>query len=70
MGKNGLIWVIQVYRYLFKPMLPACCRFMPSCSEYAIASLKRYGLIKGSWLTVVRLLCCHPWHEGGVDEVP
>ncbi|MCX7115274.1 MAG: membrane protein insertion efficiency factor YidD [Gammaproteobacteria bacterium] len=76
MGKNNtasincVCFVIQAYRYLIKPVLPSCCRFYPSCSDYAIQSLSKHGLAKGGWLLVCRLLRCHPWHLGGHDPVP
>lgn len=51
-------------------MTPASCRFTPTCSEYAVQALKKYGLIKGGYLTVKRLLRCHPWGGSGYDPVP
>jgi putative membrane protein insertion efficiency factor len=51
-------------------VLPPSCRYAPSCSEYAIIALKRHGAIKGGWLTVKRLLRCHPWGGHGYDPVP
>ena len=51
-------------------MFPPSCRFYPSCSAYAITALERFGPVKGTWLTVRRLLRCHPWNPGGVDHVP
>jgi putative membrane protein insertion efficiency factor len=63
----ALIWG---YRLLIKPLFPATCRYNPSCSAYAIEALKRHGPIKGSWLTVRRLLRCHPWGDYGHDPVP
>ena len=46
------------------------CRFVPSCSEYSLKTYQAYGFFKGTWLTIIRLLKCHPFHEGGVDLVP
>lgn len=62
--------LIITYRYLLSPLLGDCCRFYPSCSSYAQTALERFGLLRGSFLTIKRLLCCHPWHEGGYNPVP
>ena len=64
------IGLLGVYRWLISPVLPAACRFSPSCSEYAIGALRKHGLVGGGWLTVRRLAKCQPFHEGGVDPVP
>jgi putative membrane protein insertion efficiency factor len=61
---------IRVYRYAISPMLPASCRFFPSCSEYALDALRRHGPVTGSWLTLSRVCRCHPWNHGGLDPVP
>ncbi|MBK6677224.1 MAG: membrane protein insertion efficiency factor YidD [Rhodocyclaceae bacterium] len=55
---------------MISPLLGRSCRFHPSCSEYAIESLGRHGVVKGLWLSVRRVGCCHPWHPGGYDPVP
>jgi len=65
-----LLLLIRVYQLAISPMLGNRCRFHPSCSEYSMEALRRYGLIKGSWLAVRRVGCCHPWHPGGYDPVP
>ncbi|MCH9697373.1 MAG: membrane protein insertion efficiency factor YidD [Gammaproteobacteria bacterium] len=65
-----LIVIIKGYRYCISPFIGQHCRFYPSCSEYALLSLQRFGLIKGSYLTIKRLLKCQPFHPGGVDDVP
>ncbi|MDX8382914.1 MAG: membrane protein insertion efficiency factor YidD [Ghiorsea sp.] len=66
-----LIGLVRFYRYVISPMLPARCRFMPTCSEYAIEALERYGALKGSYLTVKRLLRCHPFSScHGYDPLP
>jgi putative membrane protein insertion efficiency factor len=61
---------ILIYRYGISPVIGPRCRFYPSCSEYGIDALVRFGLLRGLWLTGARLVRCHPWHPGGVDPVP
>ncbi|MGH4026837.1 MAG: membrane protein insertion efficiency factor YidD [Pseudonocardiaceae bacterium] len=65
-----LVLPLRFYRRWISPALPPCCRFYPSCSAYAVEALTVHGAIRGSWLTVRRLLRCAPWHPGGVDPVP
>jgi hypothetical protein len=65
-----LIWLVRAYQLLVSPLLPQSCRFYPSCSAYAVTSLQRFGLLRGSYLSVHRLLRCHPWTPGGIDHVP
>ena len=65
-----LIAPIRVYRYLISPMLGPTCRFYPSCSCYAEEALQTHGAARGTYLTVRRLMRCHPWNEGGFDPVP
>ncbi|MBV8656744.1 MAG: membrane protein insertion efficiency factor YidD [Burkholderiales bacterium] len=65
-----LILLIQVYRYTLSPILGANCRYTPSCSEYALESIKRHGTWHGGWLTIRRLSRCHPWGGSGHDPVP
>jgi putative membrane protein insertion efficiency factor len=67
---SGLTAAIRAYRYIISPMLGPTCRFYPSCSCYAEEALQQHGALRGSYLTVRRLLRCHPWHEGGYDPVP
>ncbi len=62
--------IIKAYQYGISPLMGSQCRFHPTCSNYAEESYRRFGFIKGTWLTVRRLLKCHPWHKGGVDMVP
>jgi uncharacterized protein len=62
------IAAVYAYRWLIGPLVPAgTCKFHPSCSQYAIDALKKYGLVRGSLKAVWRLLRCHPWSHGGVD---
>lgn len=69
-GSRVLIALIRVYQRLISPLLGPHCRFTPTCSSYGIEALRRFGVIKGSWLTVKRVLKCHPLHHGGDDPVP
>ncbi len=70
MFKSLLIVLIDTYRYLISPLLPASCRFYPTCSQYAKEALIQFGVIKGGLLTIRRLSKCHPYHQGGFDPVP
>ncbi|MBT8122849.1 MAG: membrane protein insertion efficiency factor YidD [Gammaproteobacteria bacterium] len=65
-----IIRLIRGYQYLLSPWLGNHCRFYPSCSSYALTAVERYGALRGSRLALQRLLRCHPWSEGGIDEVP
>jgi len=65
-----LLIIIKVYQLLISPILRSNCRFLPTCSEYAIESLKSHGLIKGSILTIKRIGRCHPWGGHGYDPIP
>ncbi len=62
--------LIRLYQLTFSSLVGNCCRFQPTCSEYAHEAYQKYGLIKGTWLTLWRLLRCHPWAKGGYDPVP
>ncbi|HEX2301145.1 MAG TPA: membrane protein insertion efficiency factor YidD [Pseudonocardiaceae bacterium] len=64
------IVLLRGYQRWVSPALPPTCRFYPTCSAYAIEALQVHGLLRGSWLTVRRLVRCAPWHPGGVDPVP
>lgn len=65
-----LILLVRGYQVVLSPLLPASCRFYPSCSAYAIEALERHGALRGGWLTVRRLARCHPFCPGGYDPVP
>lgn len=65
-----LLMGIHIYRWMLSPLLPPACRFIPSCSEYALTALKRYGFFKGGWLSLRRIMRCHPFGAGGIDPVP
>jgi putative membrane protein insertion efficiency factor len=64
------IGIIRFYQKWISPLTPPSCRFYPTCSHYGIEAFMRHGVIKGMWLTSVRILKCHPFHPGGVDLVP
>ncbi|HIZ56489.1 MAG TPA: membrane protein insertion efficiency factor YidD [Firmicutes bacterium] len=68
--KYLLMGLIRLYRRLLSPLKPPCCRFYPTCSQYALQAIERFGALKGSYLAVRRLLRCHPFCPGGIDPVP
>lgn len=70
MLKWPLIGLVKFYRLFISPMLGPRCRFHPTCSEYALIALQRYGAFKGTWLAARRISKCHPWNPGGFDPVP
>ena len=64
------IWLISIYQRLVSPLMGPCCRFHPTCSEYAKEALESHGLVMGIWLTIKRLSKCHPLGGSGFDPVP
>jgi putative membrane protein insertion efficiency factor len=62
--------IIRGYQLFISPALPSSCRYIPTCSEYAIEALRKYGLFKGGWLAIKRVSRCHPWGGSGHDPVP
>ncbi len=62
--------LIKGYKRLLSPLLPNSCRFYPTCSEYSRQAIEKYGVLKGSKLSIVRISKCQPFHKGGIDEVP
>ncbi len=68
--KRLLIAMVKFYRRNISPLRPPCCRYIPTCSQYALEALEKYGALKGSWLALRRFLRCHPFHKGGYDPVP
>lgn len=69
MMKKILIKLIRIYRKYISPMKAPCCRFYPTCSQYAIEAIEKYGALKGSFLAIKRILKCHPFNKGGYDPV-
>nr|WP_185762594.1 membrane protein insertion efficiency factor YidD [Bacillus methanolicus] len=69
MGKL-MIGIIRFYQKVISPLKPPTCRFYPTCSHYGLEAIRRFGPLKGGWLTIKRILKCHPFHPGGFDPVP
>jgi putative membrane protein insertion efficiency factor len=69
-GVRIAVIVVRAYQMLLSPVLPQSCRFKPTCSQYAVEALKRYGLARGTLLAVRRIMRCHPLGGGGLDPVP
>ena len=65
-----LVAVVRGYQMILSPLLPAACRYYPSCSAYAIEALERHGALRGTWLAMRRIARCNPFRPGGFDPVP
>ena len=70
MIKRFFIYLIKLYQRFISPLKLPCCRFTPTCSEYALEAFQKYGTLKGLYLSVRRILRCHPFSRGGYDPVP
>jgi uncharacterized protein len=70
MFKKIMIGIIRFYQIVISPLKPPTCRFYPTCSHYGLEAINRFGPIKGGWLTIKRIVKCHPLHPGGIDMVP
>jgi putative membrane protein insertion efficiency factor len=68
--RSAVLVLIHGYRLLVSPILPRACRFEPTCSAYGLEAIRRFGLLAGGWLTLRRLIRCHPWGGSGFDPVP
>ena len=62
--------IIKLYQFIISPLTPPSCRYSPTCSQYALEALKKYGIIKGVSLTFKRIIKCHPWGGSGYDPIP
>lgn len=65
-----LLGLLRIYQRFISPLTPPTCRYYPSCSAYAVTAIVRHGALRGTWLAARRVLRCHPWAPGGVDDVP
>ncbi|MEA5143507.1 MAG: membrane protein insertion efficiency factor YidD [Oscillibacter sp.] len=68
--KKVLMRLIRFYQKHISPAFPPRCRYIPTCSEYAMEAISRYGAVKGGWMGFKRFMRCHPFHKGGYDPVP
>ncbi|MDE5687288.1 MAG: membrane protein insertion efficiency factor YidD [Paramuribaculum sp.] len=69
-AKAIVVLPIRFYQLCISPLFPPCCRFTPTCSQYAIEAVRKHGVFKGLWLAVKRISHCHPWGGSGYDPVP
>ena len=69
MFKLFFIKLVKAYQYLISPLMGPSCRFTPTCSEYSIQAIDKYGPLKGSWLSIKRISKCHPWGKSGEDPL-
>ena len=68
--KKFLLWSVRFYRKNISPLHRPCCRYIPTCSQYALEAIGKYGACKGGWLALKRILRCNPFFKGGYDPVP
>ncbi len=68
--RRAVAVLIRGYQRIISPALPPSCRFTPSCSQYTLEAVTRYGVVRGGWLGARRIVRCHPFHPGGYDPVP
>lgn len=68
--KALFIFLVRLYQWILSPLLPDACRYSPTCSQYTIEAIQKYGAIKGGWLGLKRISKCHPWGGHGHDPVP
>ena len=69
-AQRALLGAVRFYQRAISPTRPPRCRFVPTCSQYAVEALETHGALRGTWLALVRVLKCAPWHRGGIDLVP
>lgn len=68
--RNLCVLVLKVYRAVISPLYGDVCRYYPSCSHYALQAIQQHGVVRGVWLGTRRIARCHPWAEGGIDDIP
>ena len=64
---HGLVVLVRCYQWLISPWAGPRCRYQPTCSEYFIGAVRKYGALRGAWRGILRICRCHPWHRGGYD---
>jgi len=69
MAKTVVLWLLRAYKWMLSPLLPPACRYVPSCSEYAMEAVERYGALRGGLMAIWRVLRCHPFARSGYDPV-
>ena len=67
--KKIILALIRFYRKYLSPLKKPCCRFWPTCSDYSLQAVEKYGVLKGGWLSIKRISKCHPFHSGGYDPL-
>lgn len=68
--KHIFLALIRFYQKVISPLKPPTCRFYPTCSHYGMEAIRRFGALRGGWLTIKRIVKCNPFHPGGIDHVP
>ncbi|WP_165066320.1 membrane protein insertion efficiency factor YidD [Marisediminicola senii] len=68
--RNICVGILRIYRAVISPLYGDVCRYYPSCSSYALQAIQHHGMVRGIWLGTKRIARCHPWAEGGIDDVP
>jgi putative membrane protein insertion efficiency factor len=68
-AKFVMLQLLHAYKRVISPFLPAACRYVPTCSEYAMEAVERYGALRGGWMAFTRIMRCHPWASSGYDPV-
>ncbi|MGV8894995.1 MAG: membrane protein insertion efficiency factor YidD [Rhodoglobus sp.] len=68
--RNACVGILKVYRAVISPLYGDVCRYYPSCSHYALQAIQHHGVFRGVWFGTKRLARCHPWAEGGIDDIP
>ena len=68
-AKAMVLFLLRAYKWVLSPLLPPSCRYLPTCSEYAMEAVERYGALRGGWMAAGRVLRCHPFVRGGFDPV-
>ena len=68
--RHIILLPVYLYRYSISPLLPASCRYTPTCSQYTVEAIMKYGIFKGGWLSIKRIVSCNPWGGHGHDPVP